>query len=205
MVTNGLKKSAVAGIFIGAVLAGCSVESQISDSNTSADILRAKILENRPAPLTNLAVKVSLNVKNFGAVPNDGNDDGAAIRAAIQSAKSMEGPVKIDFDPGSYDFFAVPSEFSPETEGAVLDLQNCANLIVDGNGAEILIHRQDISFARVGISTNLIVRNFTVDYDPLPFSQGTVEKVNAAAASFVMKLHPGFPQPDDPSSEKNSP
>ena len=47
-------------------------------------------------------------------------------------------------------------------------------------------------------STNLIIRNFTVDYDPLPFTQGTVEEVSPDDARFIFKLHPGFPRPDDP-------
>ncbi len=164
----------------------------------SADALRELILKNRPEPLTNLNVKASLNVKDFGAVPNDGKDDRSAVAAAVEKAKSLEGPVQINFDPGLYDFMPATPEFAPARENAAVLLQGCQNLIVDGHGAKIMIHRQDISFARVVASTNLIVRNFSVDYDPLPFSQGSVQSVNAADGSFVFKLHPGFPSPDDP-------
>ena len=182
------------GIFAGVALAGCTV----SVTQNQAEALRAEILAERPAPLTNLNVNACLNVKEFGALPNDGKDDRAAVAAAIEKAKSMDGPIQIDFEAGVYDFSAVSAEWTSGNKEAVLLLRNCENLTVDGHGAEIMIHRQDISFATVRASTNLIVRNFVVDYDPLPFSQGTVEEVSSTDLSFVMKLHPGFPPPDDP-------
>jgi hypothetical protein len=183
-----------AGIVIGAALAGCAA----SGPQNQAGMLRAQILVERPAPLTHLNVQSSLNVKDFGAVADDGKDDRAAVAAAIEKARSMDGPVRIDFNPGVYDFSAEAPDFSNGATEAALPLHNCANLIVDGHGAQILIHRQDVSFAGVHTSTNLIVRNFSIDYDPLPFSQGTVEQIAPAGLSFVMKLHPGFPPPDDP-------
>ena len=164
----------------------------------SAETLRELILKIRPEPLTNLNVKLSLNVKDFGAVPNDGKDDRSAVAAVIEKAKSLEGPVQINFDPGIYDFMPAAPEFASAKENAAVPLQGCKNLIVDGHGAEILIHRQDISFARVVASTNLVIRNFSIDYDPLPFSQGSVQSVNVSDGSFVFKLQPGFPSPDDP-------
>ncbi len=184
----------LAGIVMGAALAGCAA----SDSQNQAAALRAQILSERPAPLTSLNVRAVLNVKEFGAVAGDGKDDRAAVHAAVRKARAMEGPVRIDFSPGVYDFFPATPGFSDAKEEAVLRLHNCRNLVIDGHGAEIVIHQQNISFAEVHTSTNLIVRNFSIDYDPLPFSQGTVEAVDAETTSAVVKLHAGFPPPDDP-------
>lgn len=199
MKKNGLQtiRLAVAGslILIGGMNASRASVQAVPES---ADALRELILKTRPEPLTNLNVRFGLNVKDFGAVPNDGKDDRAAVAAAVEKAKALEGPVQIDFDPGLYDFMPRTPELASARENAAVPLQDCRNLIVDGHGAEILIHRQDISFARVAASTNLVIRNFFVDYDPLPFSQGTVQSVNVAAGSFVFMLHPGFPPPDDP-------
>jgi len=81
---------------------------------------------------------------------------------------------------------------------AVLPLTGKKDLLIDGHGAEIRIHRQDISFAAITNSTNLIIRNFSIDYDPLPFSQGTVRSVNLSSGSFTFELQSGFPVPDNP-------
>ena len=164
----------------------------------SADELRATILKNRPLPLTHLDVAVYVDVADFGAVPDDGLDDRDAVAAAIDYAKSLEGPVQVDFGPGTYDFFATTTNFSVSIGNVAIPLLDCENLILDGQGAEIVIHRQDVSVVLVWASTNLIVRNFSVDYDPLPFSQGTVQSVNSADGSFVFELQSGFPEPNDP-------
>ncbi|QHI69946.1 right-handed parallel beta-helix repeat-containing protein [Tichowtungia aerotolerans] len=165
----------------------------------SADELRRHILETRSAPLTNLNVRTVLNVCDFGAVPDDGRDDRPAIAAVVSRARSLKGPVQVRFDPGRYDIQAATESFDDgRRENSAVCLQDCSELLIDGAGAELLIHRPDISVFRIDNSTNLIIRNFTIDYDPLPFSQGTIESVDAASGSFILKLNDGFPRPDAP-------
>jgi hypothetical protein len=164
----------------------------------SAQELRRHILETRSAPLTNLAVRAVLHVRDFGALPDDGKDDRPAVAAAVEKARSMDGPVQISFEPGRYDILPATEEYTyQDHRNSGIFVENCRNLVLEGNGAQLLIHRQDVSVFAVSGSTNIILRNFTADYDPLPFSQGTVRSVNAADGSFVFELHPGFPRPDD--------
>jgi hypothetical protein len=164
----------------------------------SADELRALILKGRPLPLTDLDVVEVVDVADFGAVADDGLDDRAAVAAAVAHAKSLVGPVQVDFSSGVYDFFAVTDDFSMSIANAAIPLSNCRDLILDGQGAEIVIHRQDVSFTWVWASTNLIVRNFSIDYDPLPFSQGTVAEILSDGTGFLLELDSGFPDPTDP-------
>ncbi len=164
----------------------------------SAAELRAQILKGRPLPLTDLNVAAHVDVADFGAVPGDGQDDRAAVAAAVAHAKTLTGPVQIDFGSGTYDFFAVTDDFSMSIANAAVPLQSCENLILDGQGAEVLIHRQDVSFVWVYASTNVIVRNFSVDYDPLPFAQGTVTEIFSDGTGFLLELDAGFTAPTDP-------
>lgn len=167
-------------------------------AGVKAGALRAQILQMRPPPLKNLNVQVHLNVRDFGAVPDDGKDDGSAVMAVVAKASSNNAPVQIDFDPGTYDFMPVAENVPGRAGNAAVLLRNCANLVIDGHGAELLIHQQDISAFQVLFSTNVIIRNFSVDYDPLPFSQGTVQSVDTTNGTFVFDLQAGFPAPDDP-------
>ncbi|MEM9837631.1 MAG: glycosyl hydrolase family 28-related protein [Pseudomonadota bacterium] len=69
----------------------------------------------------------------FGAVPDDGKDDSAAIKAALQKARETDGAVIIRFAPGQYQL----------TE--ILNL-NRSNLVIQGagrgaEGTEILMPR----------------------------------------------------------------
>lgn len=43
-----------------------------------------------------------INVSDHGAIPDDGKDDSAAILAALTAAKSMDKPVRIQFEAGQY-------------------------------------------------------------------------------------------------------
>ncbi|MGE4490795.1 MAG: hypothetical protein AB7E95_14735, partial [Kiritimatiellales bacterium] len=186
------------GILLGTVLAASASGFLLSLRSDPVQTLLSQIFQIRTPPLTNLTAAVTLNAADFGAVPNDGMDDRAAVAAAIAAAKTMTGPVQIDFSPGSYDFMPSATDFSMTSGNAAVLLQNCTNLVIDGHGAELLIHRQDVSAFWVVASTNLILRNFSVDYDPLPFSQGTVRSVNAADGSFTFEPQAGFPAPNDP-------
>ncbi len=173
------------------------VRLSIVETGSAAE-LRALVLKNRPLPLTHLDGATHLDVADFGAVVNDGQDDRAAVSAAVAQAKSLAGPVQIDFGSGTYDFFAAEPDFSMTRGNAAILLQDCENLILDGQGAEVVIHRQDVSFTWVYLSTNLIVRNFSIDYDPLPFSQGVVTQILPDGTGFLLELDAGFPDPNDP-------
>ena len=47
-------------------------------------------------------------------------------------------------------------------------------MVVNGNGCKILITNPRIGFLGVNNCSNIIVEGFTVDYDPLPYTQGVV-------------------------------
>ncbi len=47
-------------------------------------------------------------------------------------------------------------------------------MLVNGNGCKILITNPRIGFLSVNNCSNVIVQGFSVDYDPLPFTQGVV-------------------------------
>lgn len=90
-------KKLKSGLLITAVLAGGASGFWFAMQADPVDALRARILQLRPPPLTNMNTGVRLHVTDFGAVPDDGLDDRAAVAAAITSAKILQGPMRIDF------------------------------------------------------------------------------------------------------------
>lgn len=155
--------------------------------------LRQFILRNRPLPLREMNVRTVLKVSDFGAIPNDGLNDYSAITATLDAARKASGPVQITFEPGVY-HFASDTEKLTKKDGA-LSLFGLTNLAIEGNGAKIIINRPHMCFVYALSCTNIIVRNFTVDYDPLPFTQGTVIGIEQESASIVLEVDEGFPDP----------
>jgi hypothetical protein len=165
------------------------------DFRGSEELLRV-ILENRPAPLTNMEIRTTLRVADFGAIPDDGHNDYPAVVAALDAAKKAPGPVQISFNPGVY-HFASDTDKLTKKDGA-LPLFGLKDLVIEGNEAEIVINRAHMCFVYAQGCTNIIVRNFTVDYDPLPFTQGTIVGLDSSTASFTLELDEGFPDPTLP-------
>jgi hypothetical protein len=178
------------------IMAFTACSKEPAAAGGASDALAEQILKMRGEPLRNLPGLPVIHVRDYGAVPNDGVNDFAAIQSAIKALGS--GGAELRFEPGVYE--ADPGggdDYSPN-EPPVMMFQSLENVTVDGRGAFILIRRPSIGFSEVRNSTNIIVRNFTIDYDPLPFSQGTVTAVDVAAGSIDVQTDPGFPDLDDP-------
>ncbi len=62
---------------------------------------------------------------------------------------------------------------------------------LDGAGSVVLVTRNVIGID-IQRCRNLKLSNFTLDYDPLPFTQGVVKEVDGN--SFLLELHRGYPE-----------
>ena len=112
-----------------------------------------------------------INVKDFGAIPNDGKDDTPAIIKALEECKGKTSS-KLIFDFGTYDIYGSQKDergnFLPS-----VDIKNPDNLTIEGNGSEFVGHDYASMFHFSNCS-NLSISNLTIDWDPLPYTQGKV-------------------------------
>ena len=73
-----------------------------------------------------------------------------------------------------------------------ITLENTRNFTIDGNGAEIIMLKNDVSAFKLTNSNNVTIKNLSVDYDPLPFTQGKVTKVEGN--KFYFTIDNGYPK-----------
>lgn len=142
----------------------------------------------REIPLMDLPIKKEVSVADYGALVNDGKNDIEGIKAAINAAKSLAGsstPVRVVLEKGTYDL--MPGE------GRAFEFYGLEYLVVDGQGAEFLMHNPEAGYLKFENCKNLIIKNLNFDYAVLPFTQGTVTAKNEAAATFDLQIHDGFP------------
>lgn len=131
-----------------------------------------------------------LDVSDFGAVGDGETDDGPAIRAALARAAQSGTPAQIRFDERVY-------RIGPRDDRwCSFDIQNARDLTVDGRGATLLLHSHNRGFL-IHRSENIVLRNFTIDYDPLPYTQGDIVSLDPANGSVTVRIHQGYPVPDD--------
>ena len=109
------------------------------------------------------------------------------IRKVVATA-AAKSPARVVFDKGVY-------RLAPAKPQAVLELTDVADLTIDGNGAEIVFTRP----AAVAMLVNcrrVLIRGFTFDYDPPPYTTGRVVAVDRKAGTVDADILSGHSLPD---------
>jgi len=75
-----------------------------------------------------------------------------------------------------------------------LVLDGVKNITIDGNGSTLLFTKPQAGVSVIHCD-NMEMTNLTLDYDPLPFTQGTVTAISPGQAQMTVKLHAGYPLP----------
>lgn len=173
------------GFWVSLTLDGANV------SNTPTEGFRAE-------PLRNLTTELTINARDFGAIPDDEGPDTAAIRSAIEFAKNSGKACKILFEKGRYliDNDAIESAEGGATEKYMaLWIAEAKDLVIDGNGARLIVTNPRSGLFRITRSSRVIIRNFTIDFDPLPFSAGYIRAIHRELKAIDLEVvapHPAM-------------
>lgn len=142
----------------------------------------------RGAEASNLkeGAAVMVNVTEYGAHPNDGNDDTQGILDALEECRKHESPV-LHFAPGRYRLKAGANKARPDV---CFPVSNLNNLTIQGNGALLLVDGLTSVFA-FGNCRNLKIQGLQFDWERPSFSVGTV--MSATDHAFDVKVFDEFP------------
>ena len=110
----------------------------------------------------------------------------ADLRELI-AEKLASGEKKMVVAPGRY-------ELTPE-KGIHLLLENLSDVTIDAAGAE-LICTETTQAIHIRNCTNLTIRGLSIDYDPLPFTQGRIIEISEDRKSHIIEIMDGFPRAD---------
>ena len=135
-----------------------------------------------------------LPVRDFGAVPNSGEDSGPGIRQAIEAARACKGPVTVKLESGTY------RVGTPSGAQSALVLQGLKEVTVEGEGnsTEVILTSPRHGAFFLAECENVSVNDLVIDYDPVPFTQGTIEHANPEDGWFDLKLEEGYPSLSEP-------
>jgi hypothetical protein len=110
----------------------------------------------------------------------------AAISKAAGDAAKAGGPVHIVFNLGKNATYRI---------NRPLAFKGLHGFELNGNGAQ-LINTTRGSTMTISGSSHVTVRDLSIDYDPLPFTQGTIAAFDKPALQITVKVDAGYP--DDP-------
>lgn len=134
----------------------------------------------------------TFHVRDYGAVPDGQTDAGPALRAALHAALAAGPGTEVRLDRGVY-------RVSPAAPRQIcLPVHQATNLVIRGEPGQTLLVVTDPAAGAFGFGTceKVIIRDLAIDYDPLPFCQGTIRAVDRQAGTFDLEVAAGYPTPD---------
>lgn len=73
----------------------------------------------------------------------------------------------------------------------LITIKDARNLVIDGSETTLVMTNNRRGVLYISGGDRLAIKGLTIDYDPLPYTQGTVTK--ADARSFEFEIHDGYP------------
>ncbi len=137
-----------------------------------------------------------MHLSEFGGIPNDPKDDTQALNAALQAVSELApAQIILKLDAGRYLFSS--ADVPPHRGHVILD--GLSNLTLSGVGPETELIMTDTKASGIVLRRceNVRIEQLSVDYDPLPHTQGTIIAADPDKRSFDVEIDPGFPSPLD--------
>ena len=107
-------------------------------------------------------------VTDYGINPGTKENALPAVKNALEACRKETHAILV-FPKGRYDFY--PDKGLKQDIGLIINRQH--NLIIEGNGSEFIFHG-NMSIISVSGSTDITMRNFTVDWERPFISQGRI-------------------------------
>jgi len=135
---------------------------------------------------------VSLGIASENMTPNTPSlNSGPLLEAALEYTRSRPFVTKLIANKGAY-YFTAFNKFLSDRHVYIL---NITNITIDFQGSDLRFFRANRTGLAFERCSNLVLENFSVDFDQLPFSQVTVTAVNTSTRTISYTVNPGYDSP----------
>lgn len=125
-----------------------------------------------------------VNAADHGVIPDTGGDMGPLLVALLKGVRESGQPAIVELDKGVYHLYGENGEHS-----AVI-IENINDLILRGKGPEtsFVVRNPRIGAFFVSGGKNVWLEALSIDYNPLPHTQGTILVVNRESGWFDLAV-----------------
>lgn len=116
-----------------------------------------------------------IEVEELGIIPNSGVNIIPKLKAILEKHKGQS--LYLNFKKGQYDFW--PDEKKGSAATIAFMIEGMKDVTIDGNGASFIFHGKMSPFL-IKNSSNVILKNFSVDWQRPYISQGIIENISSS-------------------------
>lgn len=155
-------------------------------------LLVASLLMAMGKPSLFAADAARFGVRDYGAAPDDQKSDGDAIRKCLAAASAHRGPTEIVFDAGVYLIDAAPGKRNFD-QAVSLVFQGMSQAVMRGISGKthLVFTNPSASGLHLEACSKVTIKDLIIDYNPVPYAQGTIRNVDVAGGSFDLVLDDG--------------
>ena len=191
-------KAVIIFVIAAFILTGCT-PGQMVDGNKND---RTPVEWEFHAPEEGSGIEIKeFRLDDYGAKGDGVTDNTQAMMNLLSDIKNVQSFKRVIFGKGTYYFKAT-------SLNVLINLGRIENIEFTGQGpldTEIIIGNPRAGFMNFHESNNIIVKNLSLDWNPLPFTQGTIVAKDDSKATFDVKIDAGFPDPTGEWYTKNPP
>ncbi len=138
---------------------------------------------------------VALGIAATNMVPNQPSLDAGPLLSSGVAYAMSHGIARVIADPGAYYFLGLQTSNAHVQLGGNPTTPSVSNLTIDLQGSA-LVFTHPLQYGIIlWVNTNIVLQNFTTDYQPLPFTQLRVVAVDTALAQIQYTVEPGYQDP----------
>lgn len=184
--------------------AGCGGESQDGiESNTSDELNQTdsdKSEEEETSPSKTRVVFSNGKIeRDKKSAPTPTSEDvhfdsgsSESFREAVYTASEASNAV-LEIAPETYHLSPIRSQSGAGGTWWAIRIPEVSDVTIEGNGAKFIFTEPRAAGIYFNYGSNITVRNLTVDYDPVPFTQGDVVDISGDRREIEIRLDEGYP------------
>lgn len=134
-----------------------------------------------------------INIQTSNELVFDGESIESFVHTVEKANEASNG--KIIIEEGQYRFDPYESKDEGELSNHAV-FEELENITIEGNGATLLFTEPLIATIGFVDGKDITIKNLSIDYDPVPFTQGTIQKRSKEPLQVGISLDDGFPSLD---------
>lgn len=175
--------------------AGCNEQSESETVSSTESATKTVVVTDSetPSPTATTTARATQTTDSGNTIVYSGGDS-EAFAEALDTAAQNPGTT-IEIEPGVYELEPVTTP--RDGKRWHFEPQALTDVTINGNGATLVFQNPILGALRLTGGENVTIRDLTIDFDPVPFTQGEITATSDGGRTLSVSLDEGYPLLDN--------